>query len=61
MRGDRYGDLVKVTKHKVRVRNHVRAALLTLDRFETHREIAHVKMDITGKTVRVILSDCTVY
>lgn len=46
MMGDRYGDVVKVTKHK------------HPDEFKY--EIAHVKLDKSGKTVRVILDDCTV-
>jgi hypothetical protein len=49
MMGDRYGDVVKVTKKK----------MARLDR-DVIREIAHVKLDISGKTVRVILADCTV-
>ena len=49
MRGDRYGDVVKVVNKKVDLGGGNSAI----------REIAHVKMDITGKTVRVIYSDCT--
>jgi hypothetical protein len=58
MMGDRYGEIVKVTRSAPR-RAGVRAALLTGRR---HRpaEIAHVKLDKSGKTVRVILADCTV-
>jgi len=48
MRGDKYGDLVKVTVSK-KLR----------DRWGDPVEIAHVKMDITGKIARVIYSDCT--
>jgi hypothetical protein len=46
MMGDRYGEIVKVTR--------------------THQigdgwscEVAHVKLDKSGKTMRFILSDCT--
>ena len=44
MMGDRYGDLIRVSTSH------------TSDRFQ----IAHIKLDISGKTVRVILDDCTV-
>jgi hypothetical protein len=44
MRGDRYGEVVKITKSKMIGAKH---------------EIAHVKLDVSGKTVRVILADCT--
>jgi len=57
MMGDRFGTLVKVTRQRARLG--ARAALLTKDRFEANREIAHVKLDNSGKTVRVILTDCT--
>lgn len=40
MRGDRYGEVVKITR-----RNNV--------------EIAYVKLDKSGKTVRVVYADCT--
>ena len=45
MMGDRYGEIVKVTKSKLIGAKH---------------EIAHVKLDKSGKTMRVILDDCTV-
>jgi hypothetical protein len=57
MMGDRYGDVTKVSRQ--RPRHAVRAALLTRDRFAADREIAHVLLDKSGKTVRVILDDCT--
>jgi hypothetical protein len=39
----------------------VRAALLTRERWPTaYREIAHVKLDKSGKVTRVILADCEV-
>ena len=45
MMGDRYGDLIKVTK--------------ALDRAHHEREIAHVRLDVSGKTMRFLLADCT--
>jgi len=66
MMGDRFGEIVKVTRSvsratsKLRIENAVRASLLTKRPHEQGREIAHVKLDISGKTVRVILDDCTV-
>ena len=43
--GDRYGDLVKVTK--------------ALDLTHHEHEIAHVKLDKSGETMRFLLADCT--
>jgi hypothetical protein len=66
MRGDRFGEVIKVTRSasrntsKLRIENSVRASLLTKRPYEADREIAHVKLDVSGKTVRVILNDCTV-
>lgn len=48
MMGDRYGEIVKVTRGKVK------------DRWGDLPEIAHVKLDKSGKIVRVILNDCEV-
>jgi len=48
MRGDRFGEVTKVTK---------RHAFHNPDMREI--EIAHVKLDISGKTIRVLLEDCT--
>jgi hypothetical protein len=45
MMGDRYGEIVNVTKT---IRNGEAV------------EIAHVKLDKSGKRVRVIYADCTV-
>jgi hypothetical protein len=50
MMGDRYGDVVSTYRE--------RPAQTAPDR--DAREIARVKLDISGKTVRVILDDCTV-
>lgn len=60
MMGDRFGDVVKISK--MRPAQAVRAALLTSRPHGVYepREIAHVKLDKSGKVVRVILDDCTV-
>lgn len=57
MMGDRYGEIVKITK----ARPALRARLLTEDprRYSGTVEIAHVRLDKSGKTVRVVLADCT--
>ena len=49
MMGDRYGEVVKVKRGKV-----------LKNRWGDQEEIAHVKLDKSGKTVRVILADCEV-
>ena len=46
--GDRYGAVVKVTRRKFFFKN----------RWD-EKEVAHVKLDISGKTVKVVLDDCT--
>lgn len=58
MMGDRFGDVLKVTKAGAGVR----ARLLTQDprRYSGNVELAHVRLDKSGKTVRVILFDCEV-
>jgi hypothetical protein len=48
MKGDRYGEIVKITRRKAMFKN----------RWD-EQDIAHVKLDISGKTIRVILDDCT--
>jgi hypothetical protein len=48
MKGDRYGEVVKTTRSKVE--HYGKIGL----------EIAHVKLDISGKTMRYLLDDCTV-
>jgi hypothetical protein len=61
MMGDRYGEIVKVTKMRdrdVHPQLGTRAAILTSQRWKAEIEIAHVRLDISGKTVRVILDDC---
>ena len=61
MMGDRYGVVIKTSWWKSKRRAvGVRAAILTPRQFTTPIEVAHVKLDKSGKVVRVILSDCTV-
>ena len=47
MMGDRYGEVIKTTRGKVHK-----------NRWGEPEEIAHVKLDKSGKTLRVILADC---
>ena len=58
MMGDRFGEIVKISKAKP----NLRARLLTEDprRYSGEIEVAQVKLDKSGKTVRVILADCEV-
>jgi hypothetical protein len=58
MMGDRYGAVVAITRQ--RPKHAVRAALLTANPWMRDREIASVKLDKSGKTIRVILADCVV-
>jgi hypothetical protein len=51
MMGDRYGEIVKVTKYKPRAKRGAE---------DPYKEIAHVKLDKSGKTMKFILDDCTV-
>lgn len=48
MKGDRYGEVVKTSKSKV------------MHNGQIGLTIAHVKLDISGKTLRYLLDDCTV-
>ena len=60
MMGDRFGELVKVTRWLERQRAAgTRAALLTSAAKGEPIEIAHVKLDKSGKVVRVVLADCS--
>jgi len=53
--GDRYGTVTKITKYKERY------AGVPSQRSRTDAyDIAHVKLDVSGKTVKVVLDDCTV-
>jgi len=47
MQGDRYGEVVKVVRDRVPINGE-------------RPEIAHVKLDKSGKVTRVLLDDCTV-
>ena len=58
MMGDRFGELIKVTMQK-RGAVDVRARLLTHDRYGEIR-VGHVRLDKSGRVVRVILDDCEV-
>ena len=57
MRGDRYGELLRTSVMKPGA-VHIRARLLTKHRWVDRIELAHVKLDKSGRTVRVILADC---
>ena len=62
MRGDRFGEVVRISRMKPGA-VHVRARLLTKERPDYHDgkfELAHVKLDKSSRTVRVILADCEV-
>jgi hypothetical protein len=50
MRGDRYGEIVKMTKRSTGLTHGTRTPV----------KIAHVKLDKSGKTIRVLLDDCVV-
>jgi len=52
MMGDRYGEVVKVTKAR---KNRQVAG----DSGYAQREVAHIKLDKSGKTLRFLLEDCT--
>ncbi len=55
MMGDRYGTVTKITKYKERY------AGVPSQRSRTDAyDIAHVKLDVSGKTIKVVLDDCTV-
>jgi hypothetical protein len=53
MMGDRYGEVVKTSTMKAHKEK-------GQHRPDDEVEIAHVKLDKSGKTVRVILNDCEV-
>lgn len=55
MMGDRYGEIVKVTRQWVKQTLASGRTVSTRD----GDEIATVKLDVSGRTVRVILADCT--
>ncbi len=47
MMGDRYGEVVKVVRKRVKALG------------DEGREVAHVKLDKSGKTMTFLLDDCT--
>jgi len=51
MKGDRYGDVLRVYRKPVAV--HGKANTFAL------REVASVRLDKSGKTIKVVLDDCT--
>ena len=51
MMGDRYGEIVKITKRW----KHRDGQEGKVDIFE----VAHVKLDKSGKTLKFVLTDCT--
>ena len=58
MMGDRFGAVVRITK---RTKLTPREALLTAaGKWNGPVEVAHVRLDKSNKTVRVILADCAV-
>jgi hypothetical protein len=71
MKGDRFGEIVRTSREQIR---NVRAELLTRAAAAAYRagarpagaglddgvEFAHVRLDKSGRTVRVILADCEV-
>jgi len=55
MRGDRYGEVVGI--HKVKRKNRDGTKI---DGPGGMIEVAVVELDVSGKTIRVVLDDCTV-
>jgi hypothetical protein len=56
MKGDRFGEIVKIAP--ARLSNEMRSKVLSSCR--DAKEIAHVKLDKSGKVGRFILDDCKV-
>ena len=56
MMGDRYGTVIKTTKKR---RNFPDRAPVSADDKGTYVAIAHVRLDKSGKTIRVFFDDCT--
>jgi hypothetical protein len=54
MRGDRYGEIVKITKHSERY-----VGVESSRKITENYELAHVRLDKSGKTMKFILDDCT--
>jgi hypothetical protein len=57
MMGDKFGTVVSIKKSHVG-RLNIRTALLTANRHTPDVDIARVKLDKSGKIVRVVLDDC---
>jgi hypothetical protein len=55
MMGDRYGEVVKTIKQR---RNFPTGAFVSADERGAYITVASVKLDKSGKTVRVIYADC---
>lgn len=55
MMGDRYGIVLKVTKQR---KSFPLGAVVSADAKGAYIEIAHVKLDKSSKTVRVVYADC---
>jgi hypothetical protein len=53
MMGDRYGEVVKITTAR-------KNRQVPSDTGFRQREVAHVKLDKSGKTLRFLFADCTV-
>jgi hypothetical protein len=55
MMGDRCGTIVKITKQRT---GFPPSAIVSADDRGTYIEIAHVKLDKSGKTLKFISADC---
>ena len=55
MKGDRYGELVKTSQQKA-----TGVGRMLLSNTSGMLDIAHVKLDKSGKTVSVLMDDCEV-
>lgn len=51
MMGDRYGELIKLTQYKPRAKNGAE---------DPYKELAHVKLDRSGKVIKVMFDDCEI-
>jgi len=57
MMGDRFGEVLKITKQR---KNFPPGANASADANGTYIEIAHIKLDKSGKVARVVYADCTI-
>lgn len=53
MMGDRYGEVVKISKQRK-----AHASIVRERHREAGAEIAHVKLDKSGKVMKFLLNDC---